>query len=147
MGEGRPTKYKPEYAEQCQKLCELGATDVQLASFFKVDETTIHEWRKVHPEFSRSTSVGKAVYDDPVEQSLAKSALGFKRSVERLGRDGYPVECFEEVPPNPVSAIFWLKNRRPDRWRDKQEHEVTGKDGAAIVPIINVTVGAIGGDK
>jgi hypothetical protein len=144
---GRPTKYEPRFCKIASVACELGATDVKLAELFDVNESTITEWKNTYPEFSASTKAGKAVYDDPVEASLAKSALGFKRSIERLGKDGCPVECFEEVPPNPVSAIFWLKNRRPDRWRDKQEHELTGKDGAAIVPIINVTVGAIGGDK
>lgn len=123
---GRPTKYDPKYAAQAEKLCRLGASDIQLAEFFEVEEKTIYNWKNEHPSFLQATRAGKAIYDDPVEASLAKSALGFKRSIERLGKDGTPIECFEEVPPNPVSAIFWLKNRRPDRWRDKQEHEHTG---------------------
>jgi hypothetical protein len=45
----------------------------------------------------------------------------------------------EHVPPDVTAQIFWLKNRRRDEWRDKQEHEHTGKDGAALVPIINLT--------
>jgi transposase-like protein len=144
---GRPSKYKPEYAEQAEKLCRLGASDIQLAEFFNVEEKTIYNWKDQYSAFLQATRAGKTVYDDPVEQSLAKSALGFKRSVERLGKDGCPIECFEEVPPNPVSAIFWLKNRRPDRWRDKQEHEVSGPGGVPLVPVINLTLGKPDGEK
>jgi hypothetical protein len=29
-------------------------------------------------------------------------------------------EVTKEVAPDATSMIFWLKNRRPERWRDKQ---------------------------
>ena len=134
---GRPTKFKPEYVAQAAKLCALGATDAQLADFFEVDETTINEWKKVNPEFSQSVKAGKAEHDDAlVEASLLKRATGYTRQVERLGKNG-PELCTEEMPPDPTSMIFWLKNRQPKKWRDKQEHEHTGKDGTPLVPVIN----------
>ena len=55
---GRPTLYKPEYAEQAYKLCQLGATDIELAKFFNVSLDTIHEWSNVNEEFSESRKVG-----------------------------------------------------------------------------------------
>lgn len=41
---GRPSKYREEYADQARKLCLLGATDADLASFFEVNEDTVNEW-------------------------------------------------------------------------------------------------------
>jgi hypothetical protein len=51
---GRPTSYRPEFVDQVRKLCQLGATDVEVARFFQVDPSTIYHWRIQHPEFSES---------------------------------------------------------------------------------------------
>ena len=56
---GRPTKYKSEYAEQAVKLCMLGMTDAEMASFFDVSESTLNLWKEAHPEFSESIKRGK----------------------------------------------------------------------------------------
>ena len=54
MKAGRPSKYKAEFAKQAAKLCRLGATDVELASFFNVSINTIDNWKARHPEFMGS---------------------------------------------------------------------------------------------
>lgn len=118
---GRPTKFKPEYIKQARKLCVLGATDKNLADFFEVSEDTINEWKKVYPLFSESLNEGKQETDARVEKALLKRAEGYKRTIERLDKEGTPVKCEEELPPDPTSMIFWLKNRKPKEWRDKQE--------------------------
>lgn len=142
---GRPTKYDPNLLPQIEKICTLyGSTDQQLAQFLEVDVTTIDEWKIAYPEFFRVLKNGKRKYDDAnVEASLAKRASGFMRTVERL-HEGVPVACLEEVPPDTTACIFWLKNRQSKDWRDKQEHELSGKDGAPITPIINISVGSLG---
>lgn len=53
---GRPTKYKPEYAEQARKYCLLGATDAELAESFDVAEATINNWKLAHPKFTAGDS-------------------------------------------------------------------------------------------
>ena len=70
MGAGRPTEYRPEYAEDTRKLCLLGFTDAQLADFFDVSEATINNWKIAHPEFLESIKKGKEVADCEVVQSL-----------------------------------------------------------------------------
>ena len=123
---GRPTLYKPEYAEQAYKLCQLGATDIELAKFFNVSLDTIHEWSNVNEEFSESRKVGKKACDDRVERSLYQKALGFTREAEKVVIiDDVPVKVkYEEyVPPSDTAMIFWLKNRRKDQWRDRHEIE------------------------
>lgn len=123
--EGRPSKLDDsEVIEQAGSLYRLfGATDEQIASFFKVTARTVENWKKTNPEFFQVLKDAKAEADDKVELSLFKRACGYTRTVERLGPGGVVVPCVEEMPPDPVSCIFWLKNRRPKQWRDKQEVE------------------------
>lgn len=123
--EGRPSKLDNlEVIEQAGTLCRLfGATDEQLAEFFKVTRDTVCNWKNRNPEFFSTLKDGKAEADDKVELSLFKRATGYTRTVERLGPGGVVVPCVEEMPPDPVSCIFWLKNRRPKQWRDKQDIE------------------------
>lgn len=139
MPAGRPTKYKAEYVKQARKLCHLGATDAELAAFFEVDEDTINEWKKVHPEFSESLKVSKEEYDGRIERKLAERAMGYSHGAVKIFNDeGTPmkVDYVEHYPPDTTACIFWLKNRQPSKWRDRQE--VTGADGAPILPVIEL---------
>jgi hypothetical protein len=123
---GRPTDYKPECSEQARKLCLLGATDKDLASFFEVNEDTITEWKKVHPEFSVSIKEGKDIADAQVAERLFQRALGYSHPEDKIFNDnGSPlvVPTVKHYPPDPTAAIFWLKNRQKAKWRDKQEVE------------------------
>ena len=134
---GRPTKYKPENAEQVYKLSREGFTDKKIAEFFKVGEKTVNNWKKKHPEFLQSLKTGKDEYDsDLVENSLAKRASGYqyKETTRTMSKEPDPntgkakivtiKEVTKEVAPDPTSMIFWLKNRRPERWRDKQSMDL-----------------------
>jgi hypothetical protein len=75
-GRGRPRKYRAEFAKQARKLCELGATDRDLAEFFDVTTVTIWRWRSQHREFCNALKVGKGAPDDRVEFSLYQRAVG-----------------------------------------------------------------------
>lgn len=132
---GAPTLYKAEYAEQARKLCELGATDADLASFFSVHIASIHRWSAKYPEFCEARKIGKDACDERVERSLYHRAVGYTFESEKVFQfQGAIVRAptKEHVPPDTTAAIFWLKNRRPDAWRDRREHELTGKDGGPI---------------
>lgn len=149
MAGGRPTSYKPEYVEQACKLAELGATDREMADFFKVTETTFNRWKLAHPEFCASIKVGKEPADDRVEQSLYRKATGYSFAAEKIFQyEGVPVrvDYVEHVPPSDTAMIFWLKNRRPDQWRDKTEQDVNLKgDLAEIIAARRAKVA--GGDE
>lgn len=128
MPGGRPSKFKPEFVEQARKIAELGATDREAADFFDVDEATIYRWKHSSPEFCEALKVGKAVADDRVEQTLYRRALGYSHdAVKILQYEGEPVIVphVQHYPPDTTAAIFWLKNRRPEEWRDKHEVEHT----------------------
>lgn len=126
---GRPTKYKEEYNEQAEKLCKLGATDQELADFFEVDVSTINNWKIDFPQFFESIKKGKILADSNVAERLYQRALGFEHDSEEIKvTDGEVVRVpiRKIYPPDPTAAIFWLKNRRPKEWRDKQEIEQSG---------------------
>lgn len=127
---GRPTSYKPEYAVKAQQLCSQGATDRELADAFNVDMRTILRWRNMYEDFCRSSKCGKDLADDRVERSLYQRALGYSYETVKLlkvgrGKDAKVVEVpiREIVPPDTTACIFWLKNRRPQQWRDVHRHE------------------------
>ena len=124
---GRPSKYRDDFPESARKLCEIfGATDNQLAEFLSVTQKTIDNWKEVYPEFFQSLKLGKDVADNKVEQSLYKRANGYMKLAEKFDRDGNPVMLQEELPPETTACIFWLKNRRPKEWRDRQEVDLQG---------------------
>ena len=130
----RPSKFKPEFIEQARKLCELGATDMEIADFFGVVPSTVYKWKNENPEFSEALKSGKEEADNRVERSLYHKAVGYTfPSVKIFNANGSPlrVKYREHVPPDTTAAIFWLKNRRPDEWRDKAEVDVNLKVGLA----------------
>ncbi|AEG59362.1 terminase [Desulforamulus ruminis] len=127
---GRPSKYKEEYAEQAYKLCLLGATDKELADFFNTSEQTLNTWKKKHPEFLESLKKGKIEADAVIAQKLYHRAKGYSHPSTKFatyeGQITDQVEYTEHYPPDTAAAIFWLKNRQPSKWRDKQDVEHSG---------------------
>jgi hypothetical protein len=128
----RPTAFKPEFVRQAQKLCELGATDREVAEFFDVTERTIYRWQHDYPEFCQALKVGKEVADDRVEKALYRRAIGYTHDAVKImqfqGQE-VVVPYEEHHAPDVTACIFWLKNRRRGEWRDKIEHEHAGKIG------------------
>ena len=125
MGEhGRPTKYRAEYDNQAYKLCLLGHTDEELAEFFEVHVSTINVWKHDYPSFYESIKKGKEFADVDVVESLYKRATGMTLTKQVFKGESL-VEVEDEIAPDTTAMIFWLKNRQPKKWRDKQvtEHE------------------------
>lgn len=135
MAGGRPSLYKEAYAEQAYKLCLLGATDAELANFFETSEQTINSWKKKYPDFLESLKKGKALADAEIASKLFHRAKGYSHPATKiLQYEGQPIEVeyTEHYPPDTTAAIFWLKNRRPDLWRDKQTVEHSGVDITSV---------------
>ena len=97
----------------------------------------MNEWKKKFPDISDTLKRGKEVVDVEVENALLKRALGYSTTEVTRERALNPetdkVELVvtkavtKEVPPDTTAQIFWLKNRRPDLWRDKQNVELSGE--------------------
>ena len=108
---GRPTAYKKEYAEQAMSLCLLGATDQEMADFFSVSEQTINTWKGKHPSFLESIRKGKIEADANVAVRLYERAIS---------------SDFQ-------SMALWLKNRRPNDWRETRHIKVDTVQHTAVV--------------
>lgn len=111
---GGKSQYRKHYAAIARKLCHMGATDKQLGEWFHVSADAIADWRKRHPTFNAALEAGKPIADDQVEASL------FRRA------NGYDDSKGQHHPPDVTACIFWLKNRRPEAWRDRREHLLGG---------------------
>lgn len=125
-GPGRPTKYCRQYEEQARKLCKLGATVPDLADFFGVAVSTVNLWASRYPAFSDSLKAGREIADQAVEQSLFRRAIGYEHDAVKIMQhqgSAVIVPYVERYPPDTTACIFWLKNRKPEQWRDKKEVE------------------------
>lgn len=109
-----------------------GLIDEQIAANIGITTTTLYDWKKKYADFSDALKKGKEISDYEVENALFKSATGYeyeeRKEVQEVV-DGVMRKRVEitrkQVPPNATSAIFWLKNRKPDKWRNKQEIEIS----------------------
>lgn len=134
-GRGQPSAYRPEYAEWAEKLAKLGATDKELAESFEVSEATVNNWKSAHPEFLDSIKKGRAIADAEVASKLFHRATGYEHpedDIKSVNGEIVITPTVKHYPPDTTAAIFWLKNRRPDLWRDKIESQLSGPGGGAI---------------
>jgi len=126
-GMGRPSSYRGEYAEQAVKLYRLGVTDQEIAGFFDVSVATLNRWKHAYPDFMESVKNGKMHADANVADSLYRRACGYShvatKFVTHKGIITDREEYVKHYPPDTQACIFWLKNRRPDLWREKVEIE------------------------
>lgn len=114
------THVKP-YLAEIQGWAMSGLTDEQIADNLGVAASTLYEYKKKYPEFSEALKKGKDIADAQVVNALFKLATGFSYSEETITAIGEVVSVQRYSKPNTTAAIFWLKNRQPDKWRDKTE--------------------------
>ena len=103
-----------------------GLSDEQIAHNMGIVPSTLYDWQKKHSEISESLKKGKEVVDREVENALLKSALGFRYTEDAVTNKGDVVEVEKYERPNVTAQIFWLKNRKKETWKDKQEIEHSG---------------------
>lgn len=100
-----------------------GLTDEQIAHNCGCATSTLYVWKEKYPELSEALKKGKEVVDIKVENALLKRALGYtcEEVTEEYG--SITKRVTKTVSPDTTAQIFWLKNRRPDKWRDKQPEQ------------------------
>lgn len=114
-----------------------GLTDEQIAKNIGIATSTLYEWKKRFEELSEALKRGKEVVDILVENALLKKALGYRYLEETNTKEG--IVTLEKFAHGDVTAqIFWLKNRKPNEWRDKQQVEHSGNISNEVVIEIGV---------
>lgn len=114
-----------------------GLTDEDIAHNIGISRSTLKEWKKKIPAISATLNTNKAIADIRVENALFKKAIGCTVKEKVISKiknpDGTVTETERtverELPPDTTAGIFWLKNRKPKDWRDKQEVELSGNVG------------------
>ncbi|QBE98913.1 hypothetical protein PMF13cell1_04482 [Blautia producta] len=81
-----------------------GLIDEQISERIGINPATLYDWKKKYPKISEALKKGKEVVDYRVENALLDNAIN----------------------GDTTAQIFWLKNRRPDKWRDKRDVEHSG---------------------
>lgn len=130
----RPNKYETEVKDKLilvEGWARDGLTNEQIAKNIGISVKTLYEWQNKYSEFSDTLKRGKEVVDREVENALLKRALGYRYDevTKELTNEGMQITkvVTKEVQPDTTAQIFWLKNRKPKEWRDKQEIETTGE--------------------
>lgn len=130
------TKYKDDFPERAKKYAQKGLTDEQIAHNLGISVNTYYVYQEKYPQFLQAIKAGKAPVDDEVESALLKRALGYEYDEVRTetlttGNTRQTV-ISKQVLPDVTAQIFWLKNRRPEDWRDRQDLHVTKDNTEAL---------------
>lgn len=125
-----------------QGWARIGLTDEQIAENCGIAVRTLYEWKSKHPQIMQALKKGKAWADTEVENALFRRATGYDYE-ETTWEDGKKTKVVKKHVPGDVTAqIYWLKNRRPDLWRDRRDNQAAdnddskGETGVVIIPQI-----------
>ena len=120
-----------------------GLTDTQISKNMNISRSTLNEWKKKYSDISDTLKKEKEIVDYEVENALLKRALGYKYKEVTKERILNPItssyelrvtkEVEKEVAPDVGAAMAWLKNRKPDKWRDKPQLKDEEDDGVVII--------------
>ena len=124
-----------------------GLTEVQIARKMRIGERTLTDWKTRFPAILAALKKGKEVVDIEVENALLKRALGYEytETMVEESEDGFKTRRTKKfIPPDVTAQIFWLKNRRPEVWREKQVVEVSEESLAKAKEILGGVKSVIG---
>lgn len=131
----------PKYAEwlseegltKIEGWARDGLTDEQISHNMGISSTTLYNWKRDHLEILKALKKGKEVVDIQVENALLKRALGYEYDeiTTEYGQETKRIR--KQVVPDTTAQIFWLKNRRPDKWRDRHDIEHGGQIGGVTI--------------
>ena len=106
-----------------------GLTNEQIANNIGINVKTLYEWKNKESNISNALKKGKEVVDIEVENALLKRALGYKYDEVTYENGVETKRVTKEVQPDTTAQIFWLKNRKPNNWKDRVE---TDEDKEAV---------------
>lgn len=126
---GRHSLYDPKIIPQVAKLCDLGATNDQIADFFGVSTDTLEDWTVRHEELAEVMRIGKAPADNRVERRLYERAVGYdyvEEVVAKSPEGPVVLQVKKHQPPDIAAMKIWLLNRKRHEWSDRREIAIEG---------------------
>ena len=128
---------EPDGLTLLEGWARAGLTDEQIAEKIGCGVRTLYDWKNRFPQISQALKKGKEIVDIQVENALLKRALGYdykEQRIEKSDKDGTKiVQTIRHVPADTTAQIFWLKNRRPDKWRDKPIEKISEDMAVKVV--------------
>lgn len=104
-----------------------GLTDEQIANNLGIAYSTLREYRDKYSALSAALKKGKEIVDYEVENALLKRALGYEYEEVTYEHGKETKRVLKHVVGDTTAQIFWLKNRKPQQWRDKKDIEHSGE--------------------
>lgn len=135
-------------------MCLLGLVDARIAELFDINQDTIYEWQKKHPEFKQAMYEGRDGADEEIAAALFHRAKGYTHSSEEIkvmsGGEGSPsyierVPIVKHYPPSEVAAIFWLRNRKRVLWSNDPDKQPGGDTARNIAQAAREAIAAAEG--
>lgn len=149
MAKGKYAEWlKPEKLILLTGWARDGLTDEQIAHNIGINVKTLWDWKTNFNPICNALKEGKEVADREIENALYLSAKGHTAKVKKaikvktVRQDGSKkieeehIEYIEDeiyIPPNTTAQIYWLKNRKPNEWREKPQAEITDAERVIIV--------------
>lgn len=144
MAKGKYQEWlEPEGLLKIEGWARDGLTDEQIADNIGISRSTLNSWKDKYSDISDTLKRGKEVVDRQVENALLKRALGYEYTettreyIPGLDEMKTTKKVTKQVAPDTTAQIFWLKNRKPDKWRDKLNRDCSSEDEMEGVEIIN----------
>ena len=131
---------EPEGLTLLEGWARDGLNEMQIAHNCGINRDTLYEWKKKYPEISKALNRGKEVVDYEVENALLRRALGYEYTevtVEESDRGAKRRESTKHMAPDVGAQTLWLKNRRPDKWREKPREDAGAagdESGVVLLP-------------
>lgn len=135
---------EPDNLTQIEGWAREGLTREQIAHNIGINVKTLWEWENKYDPISNALKRGMAPVDIEVENMLLKRAMGYTytetteevytydeidpKTGKPKVKEKHVKRVTKEIPPDTTAQIFWLKNRRPDLWRDRHENDVSIKN-------------------
>ena len=130
------SRFRAEYYELVFNYCLLGATMDEVAMFLGIPRQTIDHWAVDDELFNSAVKSGREQADARVAGSIYRRALGYSHPAVKIfcDKEGSVTEVpyVQHYPPDSTAAMFWLKNRQPEKWKEKVSTEHSGPGGRPI---------------
>ncbi len=104
-----------------------GLTEEQIAHNMGIAPRTLYSYKSRYPEIGQALAAGKEVADTIVENTLYRVINGYEYKETIVTNDGRVQQVTRYQKPDTTAIIFWLKNWRPERWRDRKDVELSGE--------------------